>query len=86
MPSNEIEIDRGKLHSDLDDVGDYLAELRYIDLAQQHIVQRNHEYAAAGTASGTNPIQVQLGTQPSALLRVRPPRRFPPTLLTSKTS
>src|SRR5690606_40206834 len=47
----------------LDDVGDYLAELRYIDLAQQHIVQRNHEYAADGTASGTNLIQVRLGTQ-----------------------
>lgn len=63
MPSNEIDIDRGKLHRELDDIGDYLAELRYIDLAQQRIVQRNQEYAAAGTASGANPIQVQLGTQ-----------------------
>lgn len=63
MPSNEIDIDHGKLQRDLRDVGDYLAELRYIDLAQQHIVQRNHEYAADGTASGTNLIQVRLGTQ-----------------------
>jgi hypothetical protein len=63
MADNAIAIDRFQLNRDLKDVGEYLAELRYIDLAEPYIVERNREIAASGVPIGHNYVQVQLGTQ-----------------------
>jgi hypothetical protein len=63
MADNQIVIDRGQMYRDLRDIGDYLAELRYIETAMQHIRDRNQQFAQSGEPVGASSFQVQLGTQ-----------------------
>lgn len=66
MPGNQIEIDYGDLLRRLKDVRDYLAELRYIDLAQQRIHDHNKAATLSGLANSDDSYEwfnLELGTR-----------------------